>query len=220
MKDKLRCIYLNSSLTTKIRYSYLIFLIPIILFLIFCFYNLWSGNRNYEDMINSVSVASEFSMDFKKDFDYETYLLVVGNKQPSESKLNDMLGEALRIVTGLEELTDSSENLNRLASAKKYIHNLEIYKGRIEQNLIDGNKYVENIEIWENDIQIVTSLLRETITQYIYYEIRELQVAREQYQDFFMGMISFSVIAFAVISIILVFCHIMCLLVLPDLFEN
>lgn len=205
MKDKLRCIYLNSSLTTKIRYSYLIFLIPIILFLIFCFYNLWSGNRNYEDMINSVSVASEFSMDFKKDFDYETYLLVVGNKQPSESKLNDMLGEALRIVTGLEELTDSSENLNRLASAKKYIHNLEIYKGRIEQNLIDGNKYVENIEIWENDIQIVTSLLRETITQYIYYEIRELQVAREQYQDFFMGMISFSVIAFAVISIILVF---------------
>ena len=64
MKDKLRRIYVNSSLTTKIRYSYLILLIPIVLFLVFCFYNLWSGNRNYEDMINSVSVASEFSMDF------------------------------------------------------------------------------------------------------------------------------------------------------------
>lgn len=203
MKDKLRRIYNNSSLATKIRYSYLTLLIPIILFLLFCFYNLWAGNRRYEDMINSVVVASEFSMDFKKDFDYETYLLVVGNKSSTEAKLDDMLAEASGIVVGLEELTDSVDNLTRLSSAKKYIRNLEIYKGRIEQNLIEGNRYKENIEIWENDIQIVTALLRETITQYIYYEIKDIQASREDYQDFFMGMINFSVVVFLVISILL-----------------
>lgn len=205
MKDKLRRIYNNLSLTAKIRYSYFTILIPIVLFLFFCFYNLWNSNRKYEDMINSVMVASEFSMDFKKDFDYETYLLIVGNKTPAEAMLNDMLAEARSIVSGLEELTDSAENQSRLISAQKYIRNLETYKGRIEQNLVEGNKYIENIEIWENDIQIVTSLLRETITQYIYYEIRDIQKAREDYQTFFMEMISFSIVAFFIISILLGF---------------
>ena len=126
-------------------------------------------------MINSSVAASEFSLDFKKDFDYETYLLIVGNKSIHESKLDDMLDEANRIVTRLEELTNSRENTSRLNSVKKYLKNLGIYKERIEQNLMEGNKYEENLEIWENDVQIVTDLLQDTIFQYIYYEISDLQ---------------------------------------------
>ena len=168
MKERLRQIYNHSTLATKIRCSYMVLLVPIVLFLLFCFYNLWAVNRNYEDMVHSAVVASEFSLDFKKDFDYETYLLIVGNKSVEESKLKDMLGEGRRIVTGLEELTESPENVQRLNSAKKYLKNLENYVNRIEQNLSEGNKYEDNIEIWENDVQIVTSLLRETIFQYIY----------------------------------------------------
>lgn len=205
MKEKLRKIYHNSTLATKIRYSYLLLLIPIVAFLIFCFCNLWSSNRKYEDMLNSAMVASEFSLDFKKDYDYETYLLIVENKTLDESKLGEMLKEANRIVDGLEELTDSKENRNRLASAKKYLNNLQIYKERIEQNLKDGNKYENNIEIWENDVQIVTALMRETIFQYIYYEIKDIQKARTEYQDFFMQMIRFSIIAFALILILITF---------------
>ncbi|MGN1146371.1 MAG: sensor histidine kinase, partial [Acetatifactor sp.] len=178
--------------------------VPIVLFLLFCFYNLWAVNRNYEDMVHSAVVASEFSLDFKKDFDYETYLLIVGNKSVEESKLKDMLGEGRRIVTGLEELTESPENVQRLNSAKKYLKNLENYVNRIEQNLSEGNKYEDNIEIWENDVQIVTSLLRETIFQYIYYEIRDIQESRSEYQDFFFTIIRFSLIAFACIVILII----------------
>lgn len=203
MKEKIRQIYNHSTLATKIRYSYLLLLIPIVTFLIFCFCNLWASNRNYEDMLNSTVVASEFSLDFKKDFDYETYLLIVENKSVEESMLEDMLSDANRIVKGLEELTDSQENMNRLNSAKKYLNNLEIYKNRIEQNLKDGNKYEDNIEIWENDVQIVTSLLRETIFQYIFFEIKDLQQARTQYQHFFVEMIRFSVVAFAAIFVLI-----------------
>ena len=203
MKEKIRQIYNHSTLATKIRYSYLLLLIPMVTFLIFCFCNLWASNRNYEDMLNSTVVASEFSLDFKKDFDYETYLLIVENKSVEESLLEDMLYDANRIVKGLEELTDSQENMNRLNSAKKYLNNLEIYKNRIEQNLKDGNKYEDNIEIWENDVQIVTSLLRETIFQYIFFEIKDLQQARTQYQNFFVEMIRFSVVAFAAIFVLI-----------------
>lgn len=154
-------------------------------------------------MINSTAVASEFSLDFKKDFDYETYLLIVENKSIEESELDDMLNEASRIVNGLEEFTELQENINRLDSVKKYLKNLRVYKDRIEENLIEGNKYEENIEIWENDVQIVTSLLRETIFQYIYYEINDLQESRTEYQNFFLIMIRCSIIAFICILLLI-----------------
>jgi len=203
MKEKIMRMYKNASLATKIRYSYMLLLIPFIVFLIFCIYNLWDVNRSYEDMINSTVVASEFSLDFKKDFDYETYLLIVENKTIAESNLDDMLNEANRIVKGLEELTESKENGERLESVKKYLTNLEIYITRIEENLREGNKYEDNIEIWENDVQIVTSLLRESIFQYIYYEVQDIQQSHEEYQDFFVEMIRSSAVAFACISLLI-----------------
>lgn len=204
MKEKIRKIYRDSTLETKIRYSYFILLVPIVLFLIFCFYNLWYNNKSYGDMINSVVVASEFSLDFKKDFDYETYLVVVENKTMEESSLDDMLSEAERIVKGLEELTDSQDNKDRLNSVKKYLKNLNIYKSRIEENLAVGNKYEDNIEIWENDVQIVTSLLRESIFQYIYYEIKDIQKTSEEYQAFFVRLISFLLVAFVGFLVVII----------------
>jgi len=156
-------------------------------------------------MINSAVTASKFSLDFKKDFDYETYLLIVENKTVQESKLHDLLDEANRIVEELEALTDSKKNSEHLDSVKKYLANLENYINRIEENLQEGNKYEDNIEIWENDVQIVTSLLRETIFQYIYYEIRDIQESSAEYQNFFITMIRFSVLAFIFISILTIF---------------
>ncbi len=202
MKERLKALYNQSALATKIRYSYLVLLGPMVLFLLFCFVNMWTTNQKYEDMINSTMVASEFSLDFKKDFDYETYLLIVGNKTIEDTPLHQMLSDAERIVMGLEQLTNSRENADRLKSARKYMNNLNIYIDRIEDNLREGNKYEDSIEIWENDVQIVTALLRETIFQYIYYEIRDIQQSHEEYQNFFMGVIRFSIIAFAVILIL------------------
>ena len=150
-------------------------------------------------------MASQFSLDFQKDFDYETYLLIVGNKTLEESSLHAMLEEADEIVAGLEELTESQENRKRLTSVKKYLNNLGTYIGRIEDNIREGNRYEDNIEIWENDVQIVTSLVGDTMSRYIYYEIRGIQESRQQYQDFFVNMIRFSVIAFALILMLCLF---------------
>lgn len=205
MKERLKQLYNHSTLASKIRYSYFLLLVPIVLLLIFCFYNLWTGNQNYENMINSISVASEFSLDFKKDFDYETYLLIVENKSIEESGLDNMLNEASRIVKGLEEFTNQPDNYKRLNSANKYLTNLKTYIDRIKQNLEEGNQYEDNIEIWENDVQIVTSLIRETIFEYIYYEIRDIQQSRLEYQKFFMSIIRISILTFIGILVLTTF---------------
>ncbi|MCR4683976.1 MAG: sensor histidine kinase [Lachnospiraceae bacterium] len=205
MIERIKRTVVNSTLASKIRYSYVLITVPLFLFMIICFFYIWEGNTQYAEMINSAVVASEFSLDFKKDFDYETYLLLVGNKSPEESKLDALLADANRVVDGLASLNGSQENAARLKSARKYLDNLATYIERIKQNMEEGNKYEDNIQIWENDVQIVTSLLRETIFQYIYYEIKDLEVARAEYQAFYMRLIRFTLVALAIITIVIIF---------------
>lgn len=193
--------FANASLQSKIRYSYLIIELPLIVFIIIFFLLIWNSNKRYESMINSAVAAGEFSLDFKKDFDYETYLLVVENKTIEESDIHNMLDEAKRVVDELDKIADNPENAERLKSVRKYLDNLETYIGRIENNLREGDKYKENIDIWENDVQIVTSLIRESILQYIYTEITELQTARDEYQKTFITLISVSAAAFILIGL-------------------
>ena len=204
MIRRLKDIYYRSSLATKIRYSYLFLLIPLLIFLVFTFYNLWDMNHNYEDMVNSTVVASEFSLDFKKDFDYETYLLIVGNKTVEESELDSMIEEAERIVAGLEAITEAEDNIARLDSVNKYLSNLRIYVDRIEENLQEESRYEDNMEIWENDVQIVTSLVGDTMSQYIYYEVRGIQQSRAAYQTFFMNLVRFSLLGMGLLLLLVI----------------
>lgn len=192
-------LYNRSTLATKIRFSYVLLLAPICLILLFSLYSLWSSNRQYEKMINSTVVASEFSLDFKKDFDYEVYLLIVGNKTVQESNTKDMLDKAYNIAEGLENITDSLENQQRIKNIKKYLKNLEVYTKRIESNLAQGNKYQENMEIWENDVQIVTTLVRDEFSEYTYYEVQGVQQSQEAYREIFGQMLRFCLMAMVVI---------------------
>lgn len=187
--------YNRSTLETKIRFSYLVLLVPIFSILFFSIYNLWSGNQRYEDMINSTLVASEFSLDFKKDFDYEIYLVIVGNKTLKESDVDPMLRHAKNVVKGLENITESQDNRDRLQDIRKYLDSLQVYVARIDENMAEGNLYEENMEIWENDVQIVTTLVRDEISQYTYYEIQGIQKSKDDYQKFYTWMLRFCLIA-------------------------
>ena len=187
--------YNRSTLATKIRFSYLVLLVPFFSILFFSIYNLWSGNQRYEDMINSTLVASEFSLDFKKDFDYEIYLVIVGNKTLKESDVDPMLRHAKNVVKGLENITKSQDNRDRLQDIRKYLDSLQVYVARIDENMAEGNLYEENMEIWENDVQIVTTLVRDEISQYTYYEIQGIQKSKDDYQKFYTWMLRFCLIA-------------------------
>lgn len=179
-------IYRDSSLAEKIRTSYFIILVPMICLVLICLYSLWRVNSKYGSMVEAASVASEFSLDFKKDFDYETYLLIVENKTLEESELDRLLQEAGDIVTRLEESDSGAEGSSTIKSFRMYLTNLETYKKRIEENLKTGNKYEENILIWENDVQIVTSLLNDSMLRYIYVEIQNMRASRVEYNAMYM----------------------------------
>ena len=193
-------------LASKIRYSYVIVILPILVFMGICVVTLVSQNRRYNEIIDAAGKASEFSLDFKKDFDYETYLVIVESKSYEESELEDMLNEATRVVDSLDEKVDiSSENADRLEDIRKYLNNLRTYTTRIRDNLDTGDKYEDNIEIWENDVQIVTGLVRETILQFIYYEIQDMQQVKNEMQNLYKKVFTYSFIAALVILVMVIY---------------
>ena len=202
----LRSLYENSSLANRIRVSYIVILLPVVSFMCIMLYTLSVQNKRYDELIDDVDRASQFSLDFKKDFDYEIYLVIVESKSFAESDLNKMLTEATAVVDELSKSENiNPENAARLEETRKYLRNLGTYASRIEQNLKDGDKYEENIEIWENDVQIVTYLVRETILQFIYYELQDLRQARTQINEFYTTMFTYIIIAAVAVGLLVVF---------------
>ena len=194
----------RSKLASQIRLSYIILLLPNLIFMVYALYNLFFVSERYNTMLNSVVTASEFSLDFKEDFDYETYLLIVGNVAPEDSQIPVLLSDARAVVGGLKGYTNTDDNQKRLLSAEKYLNNLEVYIERIKSNLNYEDKYEANMLIWENDVQIVTALLQETINEYIYYENKQIQVAQAENKEVFLDIIKISmVITVAIVLVIL-----------------
>ena len=106
-----------------------------------------------------------------------------------------MLRHAKNVVKGLENITESQDNRDRLQDIRKYLDSLQVYVARIDENMAEGNLYEENMEIWENDVQIVTTLVRDEIAQYTYYEIQGIQKSKDDYQKFYTWMLRFCLIA-------------------------
>ena len=183
-----------------------------LLLVIICVVNLYVGNVRYKDMIESAVVASGFSLDFKEDFDYETYLLIVENKTIEESNVYALLDDARNIVSELMELSDDKEEDDRLISASKYLDNLKKYISNIELNLATGNRYEDNMLIWENDVQIVTSLVSETLNEYIFYEIRSIQNDRDRLEHNSIMVITITIIS----TIVLMVVSILFSIIIPD----
>ena len=196
----------RSRLATQIRISYIVLLLPSLVFIAFAFYNMQRINKRNNDMISSVVKASEFSLQFKEDFDNETYLLIVGYVTPDSSGLKEDLSKARQVVSELKNYTTTEDNQQRLAYAEKYLTNLETYVDRITENLRHENKYEDNMLIWENDVQIVTALLKDTINEYIYYENRQIQTVQAQNNAMFVNIVEISIglLAFSLVSMIIV----------------
>ena len=206
MLKGLRRLYENTSLATRIRVSYIIILLPVVTFMSIMLYTLSDQNKRYDELIEDVDKASQFSLDFKKDFDYEIYLLIVESKSFKDSDLNKMLTEASDVVDELSKSGNiNPENVSRLNDIRKYLRNLSTYASRIEQNLSEGDKYEENIEIWENDVQIVTYLVRESILQFIYYELQDIRQSRAEMNAFYNKMFSYIIISAIALGLLVIF---------------
>lgn len=202
LKDKIKHIYQESGLATKIRISYFIMVIPFLIFAIIWLFYLTIYNNRYDKLLYNTSVASAFSLDFKKEFDDKIYFIIIGSQTYEEANPISDIEKAKGIIKKIKDTEDTKSTRNtrpRIALIEKYLNNLEKYVEQIHRNVVTGNMYDKNMTMWENDVQVVTSLIQDTILEYLYYETKEIEKYRSEMKQVFLQMIQGSIILIVIL---------------------
>lgn len=190
----------NLKLNVKIRFYYFIIVIMFSLVFIMFFNSTVKYNKKYNEIVSSAAIASSFSIDFKKDFDYIMYRIIIGSISFFDTDPYKGIEDAQSIVTRLKNTSSSKGNIDRAEAIQKYLNNLKKHVNKIEENLQETGHYDENMNILDNDIRVVTSLIQDTILEYIYYETLEMESIRSEMEVSMLKTMEISIIILAVMA--------------------
>lgn len=194
MKERFSRLNLN----LKIRLYFLIIVLQFILVFIVIFTNTTKFNKEYNQIVQSATKASDFSINFKKDFNYKVYRVIIGSLPINDANLYKDIKEAKHIVNNLMKTARTKDNRDRAEGILKYLNNLYRYVDKIDMNLKEIGHYDENITIWESDIQVVNSLIQDTVLEYLYYETLEMEKVRAEMDRQTVKTVEFSIIMLVV----------------------
>lgn len=176
LRNKVSSLRLNR----KIQITFISIIVPLFILFVILSASIYKANQKYDRVISNATEASRFSITFKEDFDYKVYRLVAYGE--TEEIVEDIYSEialSRDITTNLIENTTIEDNRWRAQRIQKMLNNLEEYVERIRANKRAGGYYDENYTIWENDIQIVTSLIQSTMSEYTYFETKGMNEVRQ-----------------------------------------
>ena len=69
------------SLSIKIRLYFAVIILQFCLVFFMLFTNMVRYTKEYNQIVQSATIASGFSIDFKKDFDYKMYRIIIGSEE-------------------------------------------------------------------------------------------------------------------------------------------
>ena len=159
-------------------------------FLIMVIYALHSYSNAYKAIVNNMTVANNYNLNFKEEMDESLYKLVVGSVTfetvGEEEGLQNPYGmiEDLRSEFGkLMRITTDGESRAWLQILMRNIDTLEDRVDDIRTNLEAENSYDMNIEMLDNNIYIMTELVQDNIQSYIYYQTKSIEHLTQQLND-------------------------------------
>ncbi|QHQ63182.1 HAMP domain-containing protein [Anaerocolumna sedimenticola] len=168
----------NLKLNVKIRLYFGGIIAQFCLVALLLFTNLVKYNREYNQIVQSATTASGFSIDFKSDFDYKMYRIIIGSEAFKEAKPYEDIEAAQKVALDLQLAARTAGNKDRAEGIHKFLNNLKKHVHKIEDNLKETGHYDENISILDNDIRVLTSLIQDTVLEYIYYDTLDMESVR------------------------------------------
>jgi len=153
------------------------------------------NSDTYEKLINNMTIANNYNLNFKEEMDESLYKLVVGyvtfDKIAEDKTLKDpyvLIHELRSEFTRLMKITTGVESKFWLKSLLRNIDTLEKRVDDIKISSQKGGQYNENIEMLDNNIYILTELIQDDIQYYIYYQTRSIEqvndTVNKQIDDF------------------------------------
>lgn len=195
-------LFSNMALNKKIRLYFLMVVIQFSVVFVMLFTSIINNNKEYNKIVESATIASGFSIDFKNDFDYEMYRIIIGSREFKEATPYQHIEDAERVVQQLKRTSRTKGNMDRADTILKYLLNLKKHVTKIEKNLLETGYYDENIMILDNDIRVLTSLIQDTVLEYIYYETIEMENIRREMEEEMVSSIEYIIVILSVMVLI------------------
>ena len=192
---------LRNKLITLVAIS----IVPLLCITIYLVFALLNYSKAYDKIVNSMTIANNYNLEFKEEMDESLYKLAVGyttfDTIDADSTLRnpyELIDEARKEYENLYQITTDGDSRLWLQS---FVRNLDTLEDRVDdmrRNLDAGGQYDENMEMLDNNIYILTELIQDDIQYYIYYQTRgienlKLQLNKEVYT--FIGIVVILLIA-------------------------
>ncbi len=185
------------------------------LYLIYALHNYSSA---YDAVVDNMTVANNYNLNFKEEMDESLYKLVVGavtfDTVGNDGSLADpyvLLDELRGEFNDLMSITTDGESRVRLQILLRNIDTLEARVDDIRMNLETDVGYDTNIVMLEDNIYILTELIQDNIQYYIYYQTKsmehltsQLNVKVHNFTVFCVVMLAFLIFMVAVLIVMIV----------------
>lgn len=158
-------------------------LVPLTVMIVYLLILLNRFSDRYNAITDNITMANEYSINFKEDMDYTMYMIVVNMERAQEivgaQQPHERIAAARKDFRALYGLTDSEYGRNQISGILKCLNTLEDRVDEIETDALVSGAYDQNMERLDLNIRVLTELIQERIQEYVYVETSHLKTLRQ-----------------------------------------
>lgn len=171
------------SLKNRLYMLLFVSLVPLTILITYLLVMTNNVSAQYDEIVEKITKANEYNINFKDDLDYSMYIIVVNAERANEiidtNKPMQMIDEARKVFGTLSKEADTEAARTRLSGIIKSLDTLRDRVTEIEESALVSGSYEVNLERLDLDIRVLTELIQEEIQYYIYEQTRNMETLRE-----------------------------------------
>ncbi len=175
----------NLDLRKKLTIMCGVIIVPLTVFILFLLIMLGRYGASYDGIVRNMAQVNTYNIRFKEDMDSVMYQMVARalKKEEVEDAVDmknpeTMIDEAEAAFRELEVSSTSEEAGLVSARIQKLLTTLRKHVNEIDSEVRITGSYESNMEKLDNDIRIITELIQERISEYLFYEAGSMEQIR------------------------------------------
>ncbi len=160
-------------------------LAPMFIITMFLVFELHGLCTAYDRIAENITMANNYNIEFKQQMNSVMYQMAA--RSLTKNKVEETLGivgpdmlikEARESFKELERTSLSRKSKEQLISLGKVLDTLQLNVDNLNASIDEGGHYDEDMESLDNNIYVITDLVQDDITRYIYFESINMEQTR------------------------------------------
>ncbi|MBQ7565447.1 MAG: sensor histidine kinase [Lachnospiraceae bacterium] len=196
----------------KLMLLSVVIIAPFVIVLTLFIFQINRLTSSYDSVVRNITSANEYNIIFKEEVDSVMYQMVARSLDKEEVEEELSMTNPDRLILRAEESfrsmqkdTDSREAQNRINSILNLLSTLRKRADEINDTVKISGHYDENMMRLDTDIRIITELIQERISEYIYYESESMEKTRREIDEQRKVLIDISILTVFLIAAATIF---------------